>query len=78
MFFLGNRKKISKARLNEEKDNGTVHMRCIEVTEAIMQGAREDRGTGQEIGEVVDGDVPHRGKKLKERLAWRLPLNLKL
>ena len=44
LFFLGNRKKISKARLNEEKDNGTVHMRCIEVTEAIMQGAREDRG----------------------------------
>ena len=44
-FFLsGKPKKISKARLNEEKDNGTVHMRYIEVTEAIMQGAREDRG----------------------------------
>ena len=46
VFFVlsGKPKKISKARLNEEKDNGTVHMRCIEVTEAIMQGAREDRG----------------------------------
>ena len=43
--------------------------RCICVTsrsqKRLCRGLEKTGGAGQEIGEVVDGDVPHRREKIE-------------